>query len=241
MRSVLEVGRGPSERDTKAQLVETAERLFACYGLEGVSLRQIATAAGSSNPGVVQYHFGDKQGLLRSIFAYRLSALEARRGALLAEAQRAKALNDARVLLQVLLGPVGEVRDQEGRRSYAAFLLRLHNANLPSARAKQDLVFSLAPLAEHITNLIRAAVPPMPEALFDFRQQAASALYWQALVDLDTERRREGGVRVAEEAVLAEALDLGAGLLTAPVSARAAAAFEAGSASRAGSTDAGRR
>ncbi|MBV8788222.1 MAG: TetR/AcrR family transcriptional regulator [Mycobacterium sp.] len=224
MPSASDASRKQGERHTKAQLVEAAERLFGRHGLEGVSLRQIAAAAGSSNPSVVQYHFGDKLGLVRSIFSHRLAGLEARRGLLLAEAQRKGKMGDPRTLLHVLLDPLSQECDRDGQRSYAAFLLGIRVYSVAGAR---DLVFSLAPLSEHIVNLLRAAVPATPERLFRFRLKVASCIYWQALVDLDAERQNAGDLFGPEEAVLAEALDAGAAMLTAAVSAQAAEAFAA--------------
>src|SRR5438105_6212398 len=54
------------------RLVLTAERLFALHGIDGVSLRQIATEAGSANNSAVHYHFGSKEGLIAAIFQHRL-------------------------------------------------------------------------------------------------------------------------------------------------------------------------
>lgn len=57
------------------RLVLAAERLFALHGIGGVSLRQIATDAGSSNNSAVHYHFGSKKGLIEAIFQHRLPQL----------------------------------------------------------------------------------------------------------------------------------------------------------------------
>ncbi len=57
------------------RLVLAAERLFALHGIDGVSLRQIATEAGSANNSAVHYHFGSKRGLIEAIFRHRLPQL----------------------------------------------------------------------------------------------------------------------------------------------------------------------
>lgn len=57
------------------RLLLAAERLFALHGIDGVSLRQIAMAAGSANNSAVHYHFGSKDGLIEAILAYRLPQL----------------------------------------------------------------------------------------------------------------------------------------------------------------------
>lgn len=58
------VGR-PSERsrrEVRARLGAAARELFARYGFEAVSLRQVAEASGVT-PAMVNYYFGGKQGL----------------------------------------------------------------------------------------------------------------------------------------------------------------------------------
>jgi AcrR family transcriptional regulator len=62
---------GGARRDgvaTKLAIIQTAEVLFAQRGLDGISLREIGEAAGQRNTGVVQYYFGDRDGLIRAIF-----------------------------------------------------------------------------------------------------------------------------------------------------------------------------
>ena len=70
---------------TKEQIVLAAEGLFAERGIEGVSLRQIGTAAGNGNNSAVQYHFGTKERLVQAVFEYRLPRLRERRDLLLVE------------------------------------------------------------------------------------------------------------------------------------------------------------
>ncbi len=61
------------------RIVVAAERLFALHGIEGVSLRQIAAAAGSGNNSAVHYHFGSKEALIVAIFEHRLPQLNRER------------------------------------------------------------------------------------------------------------------------------------------------------------------
>ena len=53
----------------RAALIDAAERLFAERGSDGVSLREITSAAGATNASAVQYHFGDRRGLVRAVLA----------------------------------------------------------------------------------------------------------------------------------------------------------------------------
>jgi AcrR family transcriptional regulator len=49
-----------------------AERLFADVGIAAVSLRDVGIAAGQKNNAAVQYHFGDKENLVKEIVRYRV-------------------------------------------------------------------------------------------------------------------------------------------------------------------------
>jgi len=53
--------------ETRRRILDTSLRLFAEHGFKGVSVRDISVAAGV-NVAAVNYHFGSKQGLYRTIF-----------------------------------------------------------------------------------------------------------------------------------------------------------------------------
>jgi AcrR family transcriptional regulator len=52
---------------TREHLLDVAEGLFGDRGLDNVSLRQIRIAAGQGNSAAVQYHFGDRDGIVGAI------------------------------------------------------------------------------------------------------------------------------------------------------------------------------
>src|SRR5690348_15673441 len=70
---------------TVRRLVDAAERLFAERGIDAVSLREINAAAGQRNSTALQYHFGDRAGLLKAVLAKHRPEIEARRHQLLDE------------------------------------------------------------------------------------------------------------------------------------------------------------
>lgn len=72
--------------DTKACLLDAAERLFAERGFAATSLRAITAAAGV-NLAAVNYHFRSKQALLEAVYARRLGPLNQRRLQMLDEAE----------------------------------------------------------------------------------------------------------------------------------------------------------
>ena len=67
----------PHKHDTRVRLLDTAEQIFADYGYEGASIRQITHAAGL-NLSLISYYFGSKEALYQEIFEQKLSELHSR-------------------------------------------------------------------------------------------------------------------------------------------------------------------
>lgn len=122
--------------DAKTRLILAAEILFAKGGIDGVSLREIASAAGQRNHHAVQYHFGNRETLVQAIFDFRMDQMEAMRGKMLEEARREGMLNDARTIVDVIFLPQLELIDAHGDHSYANFLCQylLRNADTEFGR-----------------------------------------------------------------------------------------------------------
>ncbi|TCJ31825.1 MULTISPECIES: TetR/AcrR family transcriptional regulator [unclassified Parafrankia] len=70
---------------TRQIILERAEQLFAERGIAAVPLRDIGLAAGQKNNAAVQYHFGDRESLLKAIISYRASVSERVRAEILAD------------------------------------------------------------------------------------------------------------------------------------------------------------
>jgi AcrR family transcriptional regulator len=203
----------PRTRRSDEAILDAAETLFARHGPDGVSFRQIASAAGSANHFAVQYHFKDKQGLIQAIFERRLRSLEVRRGALLDTLLQDGRESDARSLLEALILPLAEERDTAGRRSYAAFLLGMCVFGHIDQRwggSEQS-----APISLRINALLRDLLPSLPPELYTDRLFAATMVFLSAAVECD---RRLGGTTTdhAEANFLSCALDFSvAGMMAA--------------------------
>jgi AcrR family transcriptional regulator len=144
---------------TGLQLLLTAERLFARHGIDGVSLRQIAAEAGSSNNSAVRYHFGTKSELLAAIFAHRLDDL-LRRRALLAE--RADP-DDLRSCLEAHLLPLLELAEDPDCH-YVSFVEQVQRAGAADVFVEQPgvqrshaaFVAAMGHLLGHLPEPVRA-------------------------------------------------------------------------------------
>jgi AcrR family transcriptional regulator len=98
----------PRGEATKARILEAAERLFAERGVDGVSLREINTAAQQRNNVALQYHFGNRDGLIEAIAAKHLQRDLARQDELYALAEREGRIGDFRSMVEVLWRPMAE-------------------------------------------------------------------------------------------------------------------------------------
>ncbi|MFN8040933.1 MAG: hypothetical protein U0Q07_17085 [Acidimicrobiales bacterium] len=62
---------------TREHILDVAEHLYGDHGVAHVSLRQIRIAADQRNDAAVQYHFGDRDGILRALSERHLPRLQA--------------------------------------------------------------------------------------------------------------------------------------------------------------------
>jgi AcrR family transcriptional regulator len=165
-------------------MLETAERLLAEYGIEGVSLRQIGAATGQGNNSAVQYYFGDKAGLVREIIARRVESFEPRRKKMFDRAAASGELNDVRTLLEIIFLPLAEAVDPEGRHVYARFMMQFltrfqyepgftHPGWAPESAATQAVL------------LLAKSLPFLAGDALGRRINRVGGLFFNALIDRD--------------------------------------------------------
>jgi AcrR family transcriptional regulator len=70
---------------TRQRILTAAERLFAEHGISAVPLRDIGIAAGQRNHASVQYHFGDRDEVVKAIMEFRGAESEASRTDMVAD------------------------------------------------------------------------------------------------------------------------------------------------------------
>ncbi|MFN2427895.1 MAG: TetR/AcrR family transcriptional regulator [Candidatus Binatia bacterium] len=63
--------------DTRLALLRAAESLFAERGVDSVSMREIAAAAGQANHSAALYHFNDKRDLINSLLSRHSDPIQA--------------------------------------------------------------------------------------------------------------------------------------------------------------------
>lgn len=198
--------------------MRAAEQLFAERGLDGVSLREITAAAEVGNASAVQYHFGDRSGLVRAVLAKHHPAIEARRHALL-DQYEADDARDLRTLTGALVRPLAaELDDPDGGAGYLQVMADLATAPRPvlSAASVEDPTDS--------TYRWRALVGPhlSPEALRLHRRFTAVQFTLGELARRGRDLRARDVAPKDHRLFVSHLVDLVTAVLGAPVSTETA-------------------
>ena len=140
--------------DTKARILETAEKLFGVSGFESVSLRDITTEAGV-NLAAVNYHFQSKDALIDAIIARRIEPINRRRLEMLEATGPSATLE---TILDAFLRPVFEIQIQA--------LIPLMGRVMSNPDMFMDRLFNvhLAPVALRFNKALADALPGLPVA-----------------------------------------------------------------------------
>lgn len=153
-------------RETREQLLLTAERLFAQRGIDAVSVREILDAAGQRNKSAAQYYFGGRDGLITALVTARSEALNQRREVLLDELEAAGLQHGLRALCTVLVGPLAEALDEPGNH----FLRFLARYQLDHSRTVLSRSVDRAHTASYWrTAVLIRATTGLPRSTFDIR------------------------------------------------------------------------
>ena len=182
----------------------TAERLFAERGINGPSLEEIGVAAGQRNKTAVQYHFGDRGGLVSAIVEHRSSATQGMRAKMLAQMLAEGREPDVRSMVTTIVVPVAS---QLGRGNhYMGFQAQLSLDIGPFGAGGE-----LATIRETLQRLI----PTLPAEIFALRW--GIALDTNVLTLAHIERQLEHStLPVPLETRVADLIEVLVGIFTAP-------------------------
>jgi AcrR family transcriptional regulator len=204
---------GTSATRSREAMILAAERLFAERGVAAVSLREIGAAAGQRNNSAAQYHFGSKPGLVEAIFAFRMTAINARREAALAELDASGRPDEVRGLVEAYIRPLAEsLAESDGERWYLRFLARVAADPDLRDRSRGDREFTAG--IDEVVRRLDLALADVPQPIRDERLQAVATLLVNTLAAIES-----GDHDPALVALLtADLADMATALLTAPVS-----------------------
>lgn len=169
--------------ETRIRIIEAGEALFAELGVDKTPLRSIAAAAGQRNINAVQYHFGDRWGLLTAIFEYREAQLDVLRKELLEQGRAEGAKDELRRLMRVILEPnFRHYKFNDGLnyiRIHASYLANIRQRGIahpvdyesPSTTAFREAI-----------RLLREHLSFLDTRLFHMRLEAVGAMFLNSVI-----------------------------------------------------------
>ena len=201
------------KEETRRALIETAEAMFGELGIDSVSLRQIGSAAGSSNANVVGYHFGTKDDLILAIVRHRLPWLDQRRGQLYNELIGKYPEPSLEELVFAMWYPLFEQVGDNGMHTFAGFLVEVMRTGRGEIRRSVSLEF---PQTEKISTAIRRQFPENKGYLLDLRMGIATGIVTAQLRTIDRLKHDAGEFSKRAEALFMDGLRMATAALSAP-------------------------
>lgn len=172
----------PRGAATRAKLLALAERLFAERSIDGVTLSDINQAAGQRNRNALQYHFGNKQGLIQAILDKHLPGIAVRRDQLLDDI----APDDpaaVRKLVRALVYPVAEkMFDPDGGREFIRVNAQLIAQHATGLNRLGSTGFQIGS-QERMVRALNDALRELPDVIVRQRALMATVLLFDGLAD----------------------------------------------------------
>ena len=111
---------------TQERIKQTASRLFANRGIDGVSVRDIVVASGQKNGGSLHYYFRTKEALVRDLVAEGAKLIDERRNQLLDQLESRPRRPTLREIIEALLWPSTDLETDPAHPStYIRFITNL--------------------------------------------------------------------------------------------------------------------
>jgi AcrR family transcriptional regulator len=150
---------------TARHMLDVAEQLFADKGVEHVSLREIVAASGQRNLSAARYHFGTREQLVSMLLARRLWFINEDRHARLDALEAAGQAGNVEALVRESLDALASnVRSQPWGANYVRVAAQATFSPLLNPYDIVDPVYLSGHL--RITQMLRAALPDLPERTF---------------------------------------------------------------------------
>jgi AcrR family transcriptional regulator len=213
---------------TRSRIVSAAERLFAERGIDATTLAEINKAANQRNRSAVQYHFGNKLGVIHAILDKHTPGIELRRHAMLDEIESAE-ISNVRAFAEALVLPVAEkLDDRDGGLAFLRIsaqlighpgfpLLSLHTERMNRG-------------TDRLGRLIAANASDWPKALWAPRWLLLIGLLFHGMADYaHLVQSRDPAIRPPSRQLFVNNLiDSVIALLEAPISPQTAAQIPEG-------------
>ena len=195
--------------DTRLALMRAAEQLFAQNGVDRVSLREIAIAAGQRNVSAATYHFGSKRELIEAILERHTIPLQESWVPVLSAAdERGVTLHE---LVELCVRPlVAKIDDPDGGRCYLELC-----AELVASRSFPMIGMRIAatPRVQELAGRIAAHGPDVPPMIRVIRNTRLTSILYGSIGDYL--RLITNGVEISRELFIADLVNVVVGAVRA--------------------------
>lgn len=147
--------------DAARHLKQVACRLFAERGVDGVTVREIAEAAGQKNHAAVGYHFGSKEALIRELVLDGAVLMDQRRNAALDELELGRGVS-VRTVCDLLVRTSIDLTGSGLEDSYNRFIVMLSMNHRDVLMAALDGRWNSG--YQRCLDHLRRLMPDMPAA-----------------------------------------------------------------------------
>jgi AcrR family transcriptional regulator len=184
----------PTQRNTaltRLRIVEAAETEFADHGFDGATMRQIAMRA-DVPVALINYHYGNKEGLYRAIFEMRAPMIidERLSGLRLAEMEPDPE-RKLEMIVKAVLVPNLHMRSTERKSSYARILAR--EVSDPKSHDRKVIAEFFDPIAYKVMEALHAALPDRTVEEINWGYQAMLGVMVYTMADTGRISRLSGG------------------------------------------------
>jgi AcrR family transcriptional regulator len=152
--------RAATPRDTKEELLDAAEQLFARDGIHGARIREINALAGQRNPSALHYHFGSRRGLVEAIMLRHQSDIDKVVERRLDELEAAGELDVHQIIAAVIEPTLARLRTPSGR-AWARILPQI--LGTLSVNLRRGVAEPATPQSHRILDLLKEKVAHLPE------------------------------------------------------------------------------
>lgn len=201
--------------DARSRLVASAEQLFAERGIDGVSLREITRNADQKNATALQYHFGDRDGILRALIAKHDPGIEERRHALLDDFEAHEPRTIAQLSAAYVLPLVHKLKDPFGGPEFLIIVAELMNGADRTIAEGDPLHLIINGSTKSTRRWGKLLRPLLPEGAVGEPLHRRFAAIRFAHVELG--RRARSGPRRDDRLFTAHLVDLVGAILQAPL------------------------
>jgi len=168
-----------SRKSPREHLKMVARRLFAERGVDGVTVREIAEAAGQKNHASVKYHFGSKDELVHEILREGAIIIDERRNRLLNELEANGGPTTVREVVEIIIFTALDLDRDEEIESYNRFFVM-------TSMAHRDLFMDALEGRwnsgyQRCLKHLRRLMPDMPLAMKNQRLVFMGAFYGSVL------------------------------------------------------------